>query len=419
MSSFSVARTNGLETVLDHWRKVTGTVYESYLIARDGNPTYRVKSARGLWYLQLQPRDTSEDELAQANAFFQELRKSPCPVLPGFLLNDRDCLGTRMNGECWTLSALSPKAVFNTPWLCEEQNTKMADGAAEALAYVHAYGLLHIRRAGLPQSSEIELATLVSQLDRFNKFSRAIYSHKPAAWPASGKHPITLFQTLVPEYPLEAADQRVLVIDNSGEPESFSEYQEEKIADAELVWMRSGLRGPMCWHSLYHRFYQTVSALRQEERALGYPRTIVHGNYAMNNLQYDDDKLERITGWQGFQALSPLYDLAYAGVMLSVKWSHPSRPHDVVSAGDFDEEKFGRFVGYYHDCMLKLCGKAVMSSDFGSAIESTTLLQNYMRVACYRILLEQLENDSAGNPGFDIRCRVITQILHVERMLWM
>jgi len=292
----------------------------------------------------------------------------------------------------------------------------MLDSAAEVLANIHAYGSVYIQRGNRILSVSPAPPAL---LTRFARLSPKIYGSEGQATGLEKRrrHPLMLFRSLVPADRTQTTC--VTVVNNTGKPEPDIAYHEQKLMDADLAWQPEASHTPLRYAVLMARVRHVLEEIHREETALGKPETIVHGNYGCENLVYDRSRIVRVIGWQGLRLGSPLADLGQAFVMLMTDWSKPSRPHDCNTMADFNKAEAQRFYEHYATVMTRLCGGVMMPLNFPQVLQSGSLIKNYMRLACYRILVEQLESQGMSDYHLNIRCRVITQVLHVERLLWL
>jgi hypothetical protein len=419
MTARTVTQPSKAGALLWNWYGTTGRILNSFSIDYQSCESYRVESERGFWHLQRHPDGTTEDELRHLNTFFVVMEEGEYHVSSRYMRNDRGNLGSGLLDECWTLSHVSSQAEFKTPLDGPTLTSNMLDSAAEVLANIHAYGLLYLQRANhrLPVSPGKD-----ALLTRFARISPKIYGSegRPTGLERSRKHPLMLFRSLVPADRTQTTC--VTVINNTDTPEPDSAFH--RLLDADLNWQPEVSYTPLCYPVLMARVRRVLEELRSEELALGKPETIVHGNYGCENLVYDKSRIVRIIGWQGLRLGSPLLDLAHAWVILMTDWSKRSRPYDCYvppeaeTIGAFNRKGAQDFYTRYLAVMKRIGGTTLMSSNLGQAIQSQSLVKNYMRLACYGILIDQLESEGVTHKDIDDRIRVITQVLQVERMLW-
>jgi len=415
MAAQTIAQNSRERALLWNWQRATGAIHRTFSLDYQGCECYRVESDRGIWHLQRHPNGTTEDELQSLNALFLLLEEGEYHVSSRYARNDRGDLGSGMLDECWTLSSIASQAQFNTPWVGSSLTSNMLDSAAEVLANIHAYGLVYLHRTNRAISVS---PTTPALLTRFSRMFPKIYGSEgqPTGLESCRVHPLMLFRSLVPTDRTQTAGADV--IDNTDRSASDPDYVMAKLMDADLSWQPGPSQTSLRYAVLTGRVRHVLEELRREELALGSPETIVHGKFGCESLLFDHSRITKIIGWQGLRLGSPMADLAYAAVMLMTDWTKKCRPHDCMSTADFNRTAFERFYQHYQSTIERLCGEVGMSSSFGRAIQSVTLLTNYMRLACYRILLDQLENDAIENHVTDLRCRMISQVLHIERLLW-
>jgi hypothetical protein len=421
MTARTVTQPSKAGALLWNWYGTTGRILHSFSIDYQSCESYRVESERGFWHLQRHPDGITEDELRHLNAFFVVMEEGEYHVSSRYIRNDRGNLGSGHLDERWTLSHVSSQAEFKGPLDGPTLTSNMLDSAAEVLANIHAYGLLYLERANhlLPVSPGKG-----ALLTRFARISPKIYGSegRPTGLERNNKHPLMLFRSLVPADRTQTTC--VTVINNTDTQDPDSAFRQNRLLDADLNWQPEVSYTPLCYPVLMARVRRVLEELRSEELALGKPETIVHGNYGCENLVYDKSRIVRVIGWQGLRIGSPLLDLAHAWVILMIDWSKRSEPHDcdippdATTIGPFNRKGAQDFYERYLAVMKQLGGNALMSSKLGRAVQSQSLAKNYTRLACYGILIDQLESEAVSPKAVEDRIRAITQVLHVERSLW-
>jgi hypothetical protein len=401
----------GVQPILLQWHETIGLLRGVYQLT-NSPLSYRVLGERGVFYLVQHPAGTSEQDLERSDHFFQMMAASNHPVTSRYLFNHSNKIGAKWFDQIWTLCELPSRAEVNSAWQSESLSQTMIDFAAEALAQIHAHGLVCLREDqldGMPFSPNPE----IHLIERLVQVGRRIYnSNIPLA---------QLFCTLVPLYPADTTEQYVHLIDNTNQPDNMVKRDvEPHLSRADVRWMQGAWRGPACWSDLIERARETLHDLRTAEQTLGFPTTVLHGNYSFQNLVFDGPRLAQVLGWQSYRLGSPLQDLGHAAVMLCTRWGRQSRPYLIDTPADFDKYRFDRLRSRYLSALHELCGSVTMDSSFGRATKSMKLLIGYMRLACYCILVEELERifTAVNDPRAKERIYLIPQVMHVERLSW-
>jgi len=369
--------------------------------------SFIVYAQSGTWVLERHPSQALEADLIRLNRLFETIEMRRGSKVPLYVENDRHRLLTDCEGEKWSLRPL----VISRHQPESEVTESMVRMAAVSLADIHVHG---IQEAGLVQPQPYNSLTVVtSVLQRFDELALTIYTDQPK-W-----GPVALFHSLVHVEDDETdPEDLATVISKLPDSNFLKRFRQRKTKDARIRWSSPAHRPQLRWIDLRNRLAATIEAIELEEKALGYPRTLVHGDYGPATIMFDRERISEIVGWRSLSGACPIYDLGYAALMFSAPWKAPYRPASLGVIPHFDSQKLDLLVTIYRSMVLNLLSIEGKNTGFGRAVKSRTLLTNYMRLACYRLLNAMLDDERAMPLGAQNRCRGVLHALHVERLLW-
>jgi hypothetical protein len=390
-------------------------VHAKKLISSFPYESFIIYAASGTWLLERHPSDALEADFIRLNRVFERISAYRRRDVPTYIENDQSRLLTISNGEKWSLRPL----VISAHQPESEANINMVRMAAVSLADIHVHS---VQEASFIKPQPYTSFHLIdSVLQRFDELALTIYADGPR-WSRIAEsdkpNPLALFRSLVhaeeEEIELERLATVVTKLPDSG---FLKRFRMRKAKDARERWSKE-VPPQLRWIQLRNRLARTIEAIEEEEKRLGYPRTLLHGDYCLSNVLFDRDRITEIVGWRSLNGGCPIYDLGYAALMFSANCKGSCRPALHGVAPGFDRDKLDQFVMTYRSAVLPMLTAEGRNSGFAKAVKSPTLLLNYMRLACYRVLTVMLDEERAMVLDPKVRCHGVLHALQVERQLW-
>jgi len=161
----------------------------------------------------------------------------------------------------------------------------------------------------------------------------------------------------------------------------------------------------------------TVQAVQDAESSAQIVSTVVHGDFHPGNCLFLGEQLRAIIDFEYVHSGSPMFDLAYGGVMFATNWS----AHVADLTTDLNEEELidrhflKHFVGSYRSeaKKYKVLAKAAL-------IDDNEYLDHYMRLSYILVLIwcyEQAENKNARTNHANCRriAEIVSRCLRLKR----
>jgi len=339
-----------------------------------------VTKSRGMWYARsFQKR--ARDEILRCDLIPSTMKRLGSrygyPLLP----DDNGQKLTYVDGAFWGLMPFVQLGIsVPTPWANKLLDVQLLQ-AAEALADAHMAGDEVARTDEFENFPSIPPA--VSDLPRyFGMFLKSAVSCPPYQF---GQPALLLIYDMFSH-----------LIGSETTPKLFKprlvrvpRYIDEELKLAGQLW--GGVpHKPVTPHELEQLLLQAVESIAVEERKLNLPLMVVHGDVNRSSFLYDHysgNNLGAIGGWSECHSGLPIFDLARAAVMLCVDWE------DINGQNTFHAERFESFFGAY---------KTRLSQGFldvyGDAVNSESLLYNYMVLVCFRLIAWAMEQKLCPYP---------------------
>jgi hypothetical protein len=405
-----------LSAVLDKWRSTIGQIDEIdvRLLQLPGirGVAYIIRTVNdGQFRLQAHPDDVAEGTILDSARFAAVL---PSGLAPKFLPTDDGNLATFDVATWWTLSPhpapFSTTAAGVLDW---NPTLERIRSAARALAEIHASGFAYLSGRS-PQDLPKALERAGRLEERFAKLSWRVHGSAEKAKAALRPDPLGLLRALVPREGWVEAPKLL----------RFDRERQAKVAkillNAQQRWRQDGSKprpGLSTWAGLGGKLFISINTLRGLEDKYGAPRTVTHENFGPWSLVFEGENVRDLDCWaEGIHIGSPVEDAAYAAVALCARWSKSFVPHMFDKPVAFDDDGAAEFCRVYISSMTELCDARTMSTPLRQALHDVEYWRHYMNVACYAMLLRQVEQLLRDTGDEEQSFQVILMVLHISSL---
>ncbi len=343
-----------------------------------------VTKSRKMWYAR-QFCGRARDEILLSNLIPSTMENLGSPYGRPLLPNDKGEKLSYLDGVFWGIMPFVQLGLnVPTPWANQLSDVQL-NQAAEALADGHMAGLEIARTDQFERF--LPIPPVVSNLpEYFGKFLRslAIYAPRPFGDQPALQLVHDMFAHWNGDDVKPTPFKPCLVVK--------PRYIDDELKLAGMLWGRHP-QNPVTPQELDKLLKRAVASITQEERRLDLPLMVVHGDVNRSSFLYDyysGSNLGAIGGWSECHSGLPIYDLARAAVMLCVDWE------DIKGECPFKAEQFELFF-----CAYKKRLSQGFLDVYGEAINSESLLYNYMLLVCYRLIAWGLEQKLTPYPELE------------------
>ena len=328
---------------------------------------------------------------------------------------------TMLDNVCWTMQEYIPDGKMQPSALANRDYFgKRAENVGEALANIHAAGWWYLHHTG----HRLDRFTVDSLPNRLQSIvEKRVFSAEAIADALPGS-PDGYFRQMLPRRVSRISGDFGYVVNGiARKPDKYG-----RLGDAKLEWAKRTSTCPITIDNFQDELEKLVVSIENEEAWLDSPKTVLHGNLSSASLVVNEDseEIRQVIGWTRFAVGSPMYDVGCAAVnFFTIWWDGESTdaerdylpPQRLEEVSVFNNEAFGRFFTTYRETMIQLISDDLPSTSFGAAIESTSLLIKYMKLACFNLICDALETPPQGEVERRCKKLVLMRLLHLLRIL--